>query len=136
MLPIESLPARGAGACCANTAALSRQRATPYALYGYEAMSVVLASIRAAGNNGDDRQAVIDKFFATHERHSVLGALLDTAERRNDSVDAMPSTVCERRRPVFWRALQHLACAGEIPRERPASRAQPSAARSASSSLG
>jgi branched-chain amino acid transport system substrate-binding protein len=44
-----------------------------YALYGYEAMSVVLASIRAAADNGDDRQAVIDKFFATHERQSVLG---------------------------------------------------------------
>jgi branched-chain amino acid transport system substrate-binding protein len=46
----------------------------PYALYGYEAMSVVLAAIRAAGNSGDDRQAVIDKFFATHDRRSVLGA--------------------------------------------------------------
>jgi branched-chain amino acid transport system substrate-binding protein len=45
----------------------------PYVLYGYEAMSVVLAAIRAAGNNGDDRQAVIDKFFATRDRHSVLG---------------------------------------------------------------
>src|SRR6202034_1695552 len=44
-----------------------------YALYGYEAMSVVLASIRAAGNSGDDRQAVIDKFFATRERPSVVG---------------------------------------------------------------
>lgn len=45
-----------------------------YALYGYEAMSVVLAAIRAAANNGDDRQAVIDKFFATQDRHSVLGS--------------------------------------------------------------
>jgi branched-chain amino acid transport system substrate-binding protein len=45
----------------------------PYVLYGYEAMSVVLAAIRAAGNSGDDRQAVIDKFFATHDRQSVIG---------------------------------------------------------------
>jgi branched-chain amino acid transport system substrate-binding protein len=47
--------------------------AEAYALYGYETMSVALASIRAAANSGDDRQAVIDKFFATNERPSVVG---------------------------------------------------------------
>ncbi len=47
--------------------------AGPYALYGYEAMSVVLAAIRAAGDHGNDRQAVIDRFFATRNRPSVLG---------------------------------------------------------------
>ena len=46
----------------------------PYVLYGYEAMSVVLDAIRTAGGHGEDRQAVIDKLFATHDRHSVLGA--------------------------------------------------------------
>jgi branched-chain amino acid transport system substrate-binding protein len=45
----------------------------PYALYGYEAMSVVLDAIRRAGDRGNDRQVVIDRFFATSERHSVLG---------------------------------------------------------------
>jgi branched-chain amino acid transport system substrate-binding protein len=44
-----------------------------YALYGYEAMSVVLDAIRAAGSHGNDRQAVIDRFFAVRERPSVLG---------------------------------------------------------------
>jgi branched-chain amino acid transport system substrate-binding protein len=44
-----------------------------YVLYGYEAMSVVLAAIRAAGPHGDDRQSVIEKFFATRRRKSVLG---------------------------------------------------------------
>ena len=44
-----------------------------YALYGYEAMSVVLDSIRRAGTHGNDRQAVIDAFFATADRDSVLG---------------------------------------------------------------
>jgi branched-chain amino acid transport system substrate-binding protein len=44
-----------------------------YALYGFEAMSVVLDSIRKAGSHGNDRQAVIDQFFATRERDSVLG---------------------------------------------------------------
>jgi branched-chain amino acid transport system substrate-binding protein len=44
-----------------------------YALYGFEAMSVVLDAIRAAGSRGNERQAVIDSFFATANRDSVLG---------------------------------------------------------------
>jgi branched-chain amino acid transport system substrate-binding protein len=44
-----------------------------WALYGYEAMSVVLDAIRRAGSRGNDRQAVIDAFFASGERDSVLG---------------------------------------------------------------
>ena len=47
--------------------------AEPYALYGYEAMSAVLLAIRRAGRHGNDRQAVIDQFFATRDRDSVLG---------------------------------------------------------------
>jgi branched-chain amino acid transport system substrate-binding protein len=46
---------------------------TAYALYGFEAMSVVLDAIRAAGARGNDRQTVIDRFFATKDRDSVLG---------------------------------------------------------------
>jgi branched-chain amino acid transport system substrate-binding protein len=45
----------------------------PYALYGYEAMSVVLDAIRRAAGRGNDRQTVIDRFFQTKDRHSVLG---------------------------------------------------------------
>jgi branched-chain amino acid transport system substrate-binding protein len=44
-----------------------------YALYGYEAMSVVLDAIRRAGTAGNQRQAVIDSFFKTSDRDSVLG---------------------------------------------------------------
>jgi branched-chain amino acid transport system substrate-binding protein len=52
----------------------------PYAAYGYEAMAVVLTSIRRAGDEGTDRQAVIDAFFATRNRRSVLGTYsIDTA---------------------------------------------------------
>jgi len=46
---------------------------TPEALYGYEAMSVVLQAIRDAGSHGNDKQAVIDRFFQTQNRDSVLG---------------------------------------------------------------
>jgi branched-chain amino acid transport system substrate-binding protein len=45
----------------------------PYAIYGYEAMSVVLDAIERAGDKGNDRQAVIDAFFQTKGRKSVLG---------------------------------------------------------------
>ncbi len=45
----------------------------PYAIYGYEAMSLALDSIKRAADQGGDRQAVIDQFFATKDRESVLG---------------------------------------------------------------
>ena len=47
--------------------------ATPYALYGYEAMSLVLEAIRTAGSHGNDRHAVVQRFFNIHNRDSVLG---------------------------------------------------------------
>jgi branched-chain amino acid transport system substrate-binding protein len=47
--------------------------ASPYALYGFEAMSVVLDAIRNAGARGNNRQAVIAAFFAMRDRNSVLG---------------------------------------------------------------
>jgi branched-chain amino acid transport system substrate-binding protein len=42
----------------------------PYAVYGYEAMSIVCDAI---AEGGDDRAAVIDAFFATKGRESPLG---------------------------------------------------------------
>jgi branched-chain amino acid transport system substrate-binding protein len=50
-----------------------RETPTPDALYGYEAMSVVLDAIRRAGAQGNNRQAVIAQLFATKDRDSVLG---------------------------------------------------------------
>jgi branched-chain amino acid transport system substrate-binding protein len=44
----------------------------PYAVYGYEAMDVVLDAIDTAGTC-TDRQKVIDAFFATKGKESVLG---------------------------------------------------------------
>jgi branched-chain amino acid transport system substrate-binding protein len=45
----------------------------PYAIYGYEAMNVVIQAIKGAGENGNDRQAVVDAFFKIKGRESVLG---------------------------------------------------------------
>jgi len=47
--------------------------AGPYVLYGYEAMAVVLNSIRRAGRRGNNRAAVIAEFMSTSNRSSVLG---------------------------------------------------------------
>jgi branched-chain amino acid transport system substrate-binding protein len=44
-----------------------------YAIYGYESMKLILDSIAAAGDNGDDKAAVVDQVFATKDRDSVLG---------------------------------------------------------------
>jgi branched-chain amino acid transport system substrate-binding protein len=45
----------------------------PYAIYGYEAMGIVLDAMKRAGDKCNDRQAVLDAFFATKGRESVLG---------------------------------------------------------------
>jgi branched-chain amino acid transport system substrate-binding protein len=58
-----------------------------YAAYGYEAMAVVLASIRRAGSEGDQRQPVTDAFLATRARRSVLGAY---------SIDPLGNTTLDR----------------------------------------
>lgn len=73
-------------------------------LYGYEAMSVVLAAIRAAGARGDDRRAVVERFFATRRRRSALGAY----SIQSDGESTLSSYGVERlsaRGPEFWRAF-------------------------------
>jgi branched-chain amino acid transport system substrate-binding protein len=45
----------------------------PYAIYGYEAMSLVLDTIESAGADGSDRSAVLEALFNTKDRDSVLG---------------------------------------------------------------
>jgi branched-chain amino acid transport system substrate-binding protein len=45
----------------------------PYSLLGYEAMRLMLDLIRQARSHGNDRQSVVNRFFATRGRTSVLG---------------------------------------------------------------
>ena len=45
----------------------------PYAIYGYEAMSLMLDAMKRAGSNCGDRQAFIDQVFKTKDKKSVLG---------------------------------------------------------------
>jgi branched-chain amino acid transport system substrate-binding protein len=49
------------------------QNVDPYAIYGFEAASLILDSIEALGDQGSDRQALIDEVFNTKGRESVLG---------------------------------------------------------------
>jgi branched-chain amino acid transport system substrate-binding protein len=77
----------------------------PYVLYGYEAMSVLLAAVRAAGERGDDRKAVIESFFAIRDRSSVLGVY----SMRPSGETTLSSYAIDRvakGEPVFWRSLQ------------------------------
>jgi branched-chain amino acid transport system substrate-binding protein len=76
----------------------------PYVLYGYEAMSVVLAAIQAAGDQGDDRQAVIEKLLATHDRNSVLGVY---SMRTNGEATLSSYAIdkVEKGAAVFWRSF-------------------------------
>jgi branched-chain amino acid transport system substrate-binding protein len=46
----------------------------PYAIYGYEAMSLTLDAIQRAAEQGEvDRASVVEQLFATKDRESVLG---------------------------------------------------------------
>ena len=45
----------------------------PYAIYGYEAMKLVLDTCKELGSDCSDRQAMIDALFQTKGRESVLG---------------------------------------------------------------
>jgi len=68
----SQLPPAGERFVSAFTKRYGRQPGR-YAAYGYEAMAVVLDSIQRAGDQGDDRKAVVDAFFNTQDRDSVLG---------------------------------------------------------------
>jgi branched-chain amino acid transport system substrate-binding protein len=57
-----------------------------YAAYGYEAMAAILDSIDRA-SDPEDRADVIDAFFATADRHSVLGTY---------SIDEVGDTTLDR----------------------------------------
>ena len=82
----------------------------PYSLYGYEAMTLVLDAIRAAGSRGNDRQTVIDHVFATKNRNSVIGRYSIEASGET----TLPSYGVDRvsdGRPVYFRTL-HLVSPG------------------------
>jgi branched-chain amino acid transport system substrate-binding protein len=77
----------------------------PHALYGYEAMTVVLDAIRAAGSRGNDRRAVIEKLFATRERNSVIGRYSIEVDGETTLASYGVDRVASNGGLVFYRAL-------------------------------
>ena len=55
------------------TAKYGEKNPDPYAIYGYEAMKLVLDTCKELGADCSDRQKMIDALFATKGRESVLG---------------------------------------------------------------
>jgi branched-chain amino acid transport system substrate-binding protein len=55
------------------SAKYGEQNPDPYAIYGYEAMKLVMDTCKELGPDCSDRQAMIDALFATKGRESVLG---------------------------------------------------------------
>lgn len=77
---------------------------SPYALSGYEAMSLVLAAVQAAGARGDDREAVRDAALRLKRLDTVFGSytVLGSGETTLSSY-AIDRIV--QGSPVFWRKL-------------------------------
>jgi branched-chain amino acid transport system substrate-binding protein len=77
------LPATGRQFSRAFAAAYGH-RPGPEAIFGYEAMSALLGTLREAGNNAGNRTTVLHDFFALRNRASVLGTYsLDTSGDTN-----------------------------------------------------
>ncbi len=69
-----------------------------YAIYGYEAMSLVIDAIKRAGDQGNDRKAVLEQIFATRDRDSVIGKYSineegDTSQRNYGVYEIVGSTL-------------------------------------------
>jgi len=74
VLPADEYPPQGQRFFKDYKAAYGEASPDPYAIYGYEAMSLTLDAIkRAAAQGAVDKAAVIKQLFATKDRASVLG---------------------------------------------------------------
>jgi branched-chain amino acid transport system substrate-binding protein len=80
----------------------------PYAIFGYEAMSLMLDAISRATHNGTTeaiRSKVLDAIFATRERHSVLGTYSIDSDG-DTSLDRYGVYRVQDGRLSFWEALR------------------------------
>ena len=74
VLPPENYPAEGQKFFEDYEAAYDDKSPDPYAIYGYEAMSLTLDAIKRAAAEGKvDKAAVTEQLFATKDRASALG---------------------------------------------------------------
>ncbi len=104
ILPVALYPASAQGVLRDYRGAFGAE-GSPYALYGYEAMTLVLDAIRSAGARGNDRQTVIDDVFAVRNRNSVIGGYsVEPSGETTLSLYAVDRV--ESSRPVFYRAFE------------------------------
>jgi branched-chain amino acid transport system substrate-binding protein len=103
VLPVGSYPRSAQRVLSAYRSSFGAE-GEAYALYGYEAMSAVLGAIRSAGARGNERQAVIDRFFAASHPGSVLGPYLIEADGETTLATYGVDRVVNGR-PVFYRAV-------------------------------
>jgi branched-chain amino acid transport system substrate-binding protein len=52
----------------------------PYAIYGYEVMTLALDTVKGLGAQGDNKSAVLRGLFSSTPRHSVLGSFAFNAD--------------------------------------------------------
>ncbi len=76
----------------------------PYALYGYEAMELVLDAVRGAGARGNDRQTVIARVFDIRRRNSVIGRY-SVQSNGETTLSQYGVDRVSHGRPVFLRAV-------------------------------
>jgi branched-chain amino acid transport system substrate-binding protein len=73
-LPADEYPAQGKQFFTDYQREYGEGTPDPYAIYGFEAMSLTLDAIKRAAAKGDvTRESVIEQLFATRDRQSVLG---------------------------------------------------------------
>jgi branched-chain amino acid transport system substrate-binding protein len=75
-----------------------------YALHGYESLKAVLVAIGAARTEGNERAKVIERFFALHDRRSVLGTYA-IDERGDTSLSDYGAYAVRGRQLTFFRVL-------------------------------
>jgi len=103
VLPISHYPPSAQGVLRRSRKVFGSE-AGPYALYGYEAMTLVLNAIRAAGARGNDRQTVIDRVLATRNRNSVIGRYSIEADGETTLSDFGVERIAHGH-AVFYRAI-------------------------------
>ena len=75
-----------------------------YAAYGYTAMSLLLDAIRRAGDDGDERERVVDEVFDTSGFASPLGSF-SIDENGDTTLDRIAGYSLKGGRPKFVEAL-------------------------------
>jgi len=74
-LPADQYPPQGQTFFADYQREFGESTPDPYAIYGFEAMSLTLDAIKRAAAKGDvTRDAVVEQLFATKDRQSVLGS--------------------------------------------------------------